>query len=78
MNSAVRIRIEVAFKGGQMLGALVSESELADFEQRLRHGDEGVVELAADDGTYLVSVSDVVYVKRFSRETRVGFGSASS
>jgi hypothetical protein len=35
---------------------------------------EGVVALDAEDGRYSVAVRRIVYVKRFARESRVGFG----
>ncbi len=37
---------------------------------------DGVVELEAEDGSYVVPVRAVVYVKRFARETHIGFGRA--
>ena len=70
----VRIRIEVGFHGGGTLGALISEPEFAEFRQSLQSRDDRVVELEADDGHYLIAVSHVDYVKRFSRETHIGFG----
>ena len=35
---------------------------------------EAVVQLDAEDGTYHVSLRRVVYVTRYAREGRVGFG----
>jgi hypothetical protein len=71
---AERIRIEIAFDGGQITSALV-EAETADrLEQALASGDEGSLALDVDDGRYTVALRRVVYVKRFAREGRVGFG----
>jgi hypothetical protein len=36
-----------------------------------------VPEGAADDGRYSILLRRVVYVKRFARESRVGFGAAA-
>ncbi len=69
-----RLRIEIAFEGGQTVGALVTAEAIQELRDALAGGPEGVVELAAEDGTYLVPVRAVVYVKRFSRETHIGFG----
>ena len=42
-------------------------------EQSLDAGSGGTVQLEAEDGRYTISLARVVYVKRFSREGRVGF-----
>ena len=44
-------------------------------ETALRARTDEVVELDAEDGTLLVAVSKVSYVKRYAREGRVGFTS---
>ena len=71
-----RVRIEVAFDGGQVLGALVPLSEADDLERALAQSGDGAFPLEADDGRYTVSLRRVVYVKRFTREGRVGFTAA--
>jgi hypothetical protein len=75
-----RIRIEIGFDGGQVLGALVSpesadalEHALAAADVRADAGDAAVA-LDADDGRYTIALRRVVYMKRFVRDTRVGFG----
>jgi hypothetical protein len=56
------------------MAALVA-SETADaLEQVLAGGGQGAFQLDVDDGRYTVMLSRVVYVKRFAREARVGFG----
>lgn len=68
-----RIRIEIGFDGGQMLNVLV-EAESADrLEEALAGGDEGALALEASDGLYSIVLGKVAYVKRFTRESRVGF-----
>ena len=39
--------------------------------------DGPVFELEADEGNFLVALGKVVYVKRSSRETQIGFGSTA-
>ena len=58
-------------------GAALGEEALerARVPQRLEQLDvRAVLELQAEDGAYVVAIPHVTYVKRFSRESRVGFG----
>jgi hypothetical protein len=77
-----RVRIEIAFDGGQIMGALVTPAGADALEQALgstdlRVGTGGAaLALEAEDGRYTIALQRVVYVKRFARESRVGFGSA--
>jgi hypothetical protein len=68
-----RVRIEVAFDGGQIMGAYVELSAADALERALDDGRDGSVALEAEDGRYTVALRRVVYLKRFSREGRVGF-----
>jgi aryl-alcohol dehydrogenase-like predicted oxidoreductase len=68
-----RLQIEVGFDGGQIMIARVSTASAEELERALASG-EGVVALDAEDGRYSVAVRRIVYVKRFARESRVGFG----
>jgi hypothetical protein len=77
MASDERVRLEVAFDGGQTIAALVTAAVADELHQALDTADGGVFELEADDGRYIVALRRVVYVKRFSRETRIGFGAVS-
>jgi hypothetical protein len=72
----VRTRIELVFDGGQAMAVLVSPETADALEQALRTGSQEAFPLEADDGRYTVALRRVVYVKRFARESRVGFGSA--
>jgi hypothetical protein len=69
-----RVRFEVAFDGGQILGGFATAASVEQLERTLAAGGEGVVTLAADDGDVTVAPRRVVYFKRFARESRVGFG----
>jgi len=67
------VRLEIAFDGGQIMGALVSLASADELERALSGGADGTVALDANDGKYLVPLRRVVYVKRFARESHVGF-----
>jgi hypothetical protein len=66
-----RVRIEVGFDGGQVMSAYVDVKTADDLEQAL--GGDGAFQIEAEDGRYTMPLSRIVYVKRFSREGRVGF-----
>ena len=68
-----RLRIEIGFDGGQVMSAYVQTSAADQLDQALGSGSDGSVRLEAEDGQYTISISKIVYVKRYSREGRVGF-----
>jgi hypothetical protein len=68
-----RVRIEIAFDGGQVLAAFVPADVADALEQALGQSGEDAFALEAEDGRYTVSLRRVVYVKRFTRDSRVGF-----
>jgi hypothetical protein len=76
MAADERLRIEIAFEGGQTVGGVVSADGLQKLRDALAGGPDGVVELEAEDSTYLIPVRAVVYVKRSARDTHIGFGRA--
>ncbi len=78
MASGERVRIEVGFDGGQIMGALVSPEHAEALERKLAAGGDGVVELEAEDGRYTLVAHRIVYLKRFAREARVGFGAPAA
>ena len=71
---ADQVRIEIGFDGGQSLSMLVSGESADALERGI--GDEGSVTLDAEDARYIVNLRRVVYLRRFRREARVGFGVA--
>jgi hypothetical protein len=72
-----KVRMEIAFEGGQSIAAHVPAAA-ADALDRALGGENGrVFALDADDGRYLIALERVLYVKRFTRESRIGFGGAS-
>ena len=76
MSHAERIRIEIAFDGGQIMGAFVTPDSADELQRRLDASEDGALELDATDGKYVVAIRRIVYVKRFAREARVGFAPA--
>ena len=70
---ADRVRIEIGFDGGQVMIAVV-EAAAADRLEQALGSEEASLTLDVEDGRYTVSLRRIVYVKRFAREGRVGFG----
>jgi hypothetical protein len=68
------VRVEIAFDGGQIMSAIVTVTGADELERQLASGAGGTYALDASDGRYTVALQRVVYVKRFARESRVGFG----
>ena len=71
---AEQVRIEIGFDGGQSLGMLVSPDSADELARGI--GEEGSVTLDAEDASYIVALRRVVYLRRFRRDARVGFGVA--
>ena len=71
---AEQVRIEIGFDGGQSLSMLVSPESANELERGI--GGDGSVTLDAEDAQYVVNLRRVVYLRRFRREARVGFGVA--
>ncbi len=71
---ADQVRIEIGFDGGQSLSMLIDPNAAAALEEGI--GKDGSVTLDAEEATYIVALRRVVYVRRFRREARVGFGVA--
>ena len=69
-----RVRLELGFEGGQVAVVNVIQADADRLEQALAEGSEAALSLDVEDGRYTVSLKRVVYVKRFRREARVGFG----
>jgi hypothetical protein len=71
-----RIRIEIAFEGSQVLTVYVQTSTVEDLDKALA-GAHDSISFDAEDGRYTLAVDKIVYVKRFSRESKVGFGAVA-
>lgn len=70
-----RVRIELGFDAGQGVSALVDVPTADGLERALGMGSDGTYSIEADDGRYVVVLRRVVYLKRYARDSRVGFGS---
>ena len=70
------MRIEIAFDGGHVVSALVPVDGASALEEALGEPAKETLTLDADDGRYTVALKRVLYVKRFAREPRVGFGAS--
>jgi hypothetical protein len=74
LASAVdNVRIELAFAGGPILAATVSSEGADALERALAAGSQGTHQVDTDDGRLSVAVSQIVYLKRFARDPKVGF-----
>ena len=73
MSNGDRVRVEVGFEGGQVIGGFVDASSAAQLERALHEDGPRVVILETEDGPYHVVVPSVAYFRRFSRAGRVGF-----
>ncbi|HEX3807785.1 MAG TPA: hypothetical protein VHV52_13495 [Gaiellaceae bacterium] len=77
MADTDRIRIEIAFDGQQVLSILVPVQTAEDLDRSLAGDHDSAFSFEAEDGRYTVLLKRVVYVKRFARESRVGFGAVA-
>ena len=68
------VRVEVGLDGGQILSVLVSAASADALEKALDKGDSGALALDAQEGELRLVLGRILYVKRFAREARVGFG----
>ena len=74
MTEPDSVRVELCFDGGQILGATVTVKGADELERTLATDAGGTLMLDASDGRYTVVLARVVYMKRYARESRVGFG----
>jgi hypothetical protein len=72
-----RVRIELGFVGGQIVGSFVESHSADELESALGSTGAGkpIVALDTEDGPLHVVVAQVAYYKRIVRAGRVGFGS---
>lgn len=71
-----RVRVEVGFQGGQVIGTFVTLETADQLERALHEDGPRVVVLDTDEGPYHVVVPEVAYLRRFNRASRVGFTAA--
>ena len=68
------VRIELAFDGGPGLSALVTVQGADELERALATQAGGTVMLDSRTAATPSRCARVVYMKRYARESRVGFG----
>ena len=76
MASSERVRVEIGFRGGQVIGSFASQDTADQLERALHEDGPRVVVLDTDEGPYHVVVPEVSYLRRFNRASRVGFTAA--
>jgi hypothetical protein len=67
------IRVEIGFAGGQILSWLVTADSADALDRNLGAGASSTLALDAQEGTVTLVLDRVLYVKRYARESRVGF-----
>ena len=67
------IRVEIGFAGGQILSWLVTADSADALDRNLGAGASSSLTLDAQEGTVTLVLDRVLYVKRYARESRVGF-----
>ena len=77
MADGERVRLELAFEGQQVLSVNVPTATAEELDRSLAGDADGSFTFEAEDGRYTLSLRRLVYVKRFQRESRVGFGALS-
>jgi hypothetical protein len=70
-----RVRVEIGFEGGQVVGGFVDAAAAEELQRALHEDGPRVIVLETEDGAYHVVVPLVAYFRRFNRSSRVGFGS---
>jgi hypothetical protein len=73
MSDDERVRVEVGFDGGQVVGGFVDVASADQLERALHEDGPRVVVLSTEDGPYHVVVPSVAYFRRFTRASKVGF-----
>ena len=73
MVESERVRVEIGFKGGQVLGTFVDPASADELERALGQDGPRVVVLDAEDGPCHVVTTHVAYLRRYNRSSRVGF-----
>jgi hypothetical protein len=70
------VRIQVAFEGGQSVGAIVTP-EVADALAAALAASHAVFELPTEDGICVIALAKVVYIRRSERDTQIGFAASA-
>ena len=76
MADTDRVRLEIGFEGAQVLSVWVTAAVADGLGSALAGDAPGGFTFEAEDGHYTVALNKIVFVKRFARESRVGFGAS--
>jgi hypothetical protein len=66
-------RIALGFHAGGALALRLPADKLAELQKLLTAGETGFREIEAEDGTVLVNLAQVIYLRVESDEQRIGF-----
>ena len=66
-------RIAVGFHAGGSLPLRLAEDKLTDLRQAITSGGGGWHEVESEDGTVLLNLAQVIYLRVESDEHRIGF-----
>jgi hypothetical protein len=72
---AERARFEIGFEGGGLVGGVADRASLEKLETAVREARGGMIGLDTEEGTLIVSVAKVAYMKLAGGGARVGFSS---
>jgi len=68
------VRVSIGFDGGQVLATKLEQQAVDALRKALQKDADGWHELAGEDGTVLLDLDEVVYLRTELDEPRVGFG----
>jgi hypothetical protein len=74
VGESERVRVDIGFEGGQVIGGNVDVASADALERALHEDGPRVVVLELEDGRYHVVVSRVTYFRRSNRASHLGFG----
>ena len=75
MADGDRVRVEIGFEGGQVIGGFVDAAAVERARAGAARGRPARRSCSTtEDGPYHVVVPEVAYFRRFNRASRVGFG----
>ena len=74
MADGDRVRVEIGFEGGQVIGGFVDAAPPRSSSARCTRTARASSCSTTEDGAYHVVVPQVAYFRRFNRSSRVGFG----
>ena len=69
----MRRRVSIGFEGGQVLPLRLTEDKLGELRKALSGGSEGWHEVEAEDGSVVLNLAKVVFLRVDAEEQRVGF-----